>query len=99
MILHTLVSAAHDLAGSLPALPDPGASQPGGTDGVTTILGWLKWVGYVVVAGAVIVGGIMISVNLRRGEGQDALPKILWPMAGAIVIGAGISWVSTISGA
>ncbi|MCL2090924.1 MAG: hypothetical protein FWH11_06840 [Micrococcales bacterium] len=99
MILHTLASIAHDAVSTLPALPDPGATQPPGTEGVDTILGWLKWVGYVVVAGAVIVGGIMIAVNLRRGEGQDALPKILWPMAGAIVIGAGISWVSMISGA
>ncbi len=99
MFLHTLASVTNDVVSSLPALPDPAAQQPGGTEGVNTLLGWLKWIGYIVVAGAVIVGGIMISVNLRRGEGQDALPKIMWPMAGAIVIGAGISWVTTISGA
>ena len=48
---------------------------------------------------ALIVGGILIAVSFRRGEGHDALPKILWPMAGAIVIGGGAALVGILAGA
>ncbi len=94
------VAATADLALLAPALiPDPAPAQPPGTEGVTTILSWLKWMGYVVVGGAIVIGGILIAVSFRRGEGQDALPKILWPMGGAIVIGAGAAWVGIIAAA
>lgn len=98
-VLDTLVTAANDFAAIvLTQIPDPDPVQPPGTEGVTTIMSWLKWIGYAVVGGAIVVGGIMIAVSFRRGEGQDALPKILWPMAGAIVIGAGAAWVGIIAG-
>lgn len=94
-----LLSAVNDFAAIAPVqIPDPDPVQPPGTEGVTTIMAWLKWIGYAVVGGAIIVGGILIAVSFRRGEGHDALPKILWPMAGAIVIGAGAAWVGTIAG-
>ncbi len=80
-------------------IPDPDPVQPPGTEGVTTILSWLKWIGYVVVGGAIIVGGILIAVNFRRGEGQDAITKIIWPMAGAIVIGGGAALIGILAGA
>lgn len=99
-MLHSILTTAHDFVVITGAsIPDPSPQQPPGTGGVTTIMAWLKWIGYVVVGGAIIVGGIMIAVSFRRGEGHDALPKILWPMAGAIVIGAGVAWVGTIAGA
>ena len=98
-VLETLVHAANDLAALAPMqIPDPDPVQPPGTEGVTTIMSWLKWIGYAVVGGAILVGGIAIAVSFRRGEGHDALPKILWPMAGAIVIGAGAGWIGTIAG-
>lgn len=78
-------------------IPNPDPAAPPGMAGVTTIIGWLKWIGYVVVGGAIIVGGIMIAVSLRRGEGQDSLSKILWPLAGAIVIGSGIAMVTALT--
>lgn len=79
-------------------IPDPAPKQPPNTEGVSTLLAWLKWGGYAVVGGAIIVGGALIAVSLRRGEGQDALPKIIWPMVGAIVIGGGIGMVGTLTG-
>ncbi len=107
-VLHTLLDFANDVTLHVtnaaihlpfkPDIPDPDPAQPPGTGGISTILGWLKWIGYSVVGAAVVIGGIMISVSFRRGEGHDALPKIIWPMAGAIVIGAGIGWVSQIAG-
>lgn len=98
-VLDTLITAANDFAAVVPAqIPNPDPVQPPGTGGITTIMAWLKWIGYAVVGGAIIVGGILIAVSFRRGEGHDALPKILWPMAGAIVIGAGAAWIGTIAG-
>lgn len=93
-----VLHAVTELATHLADIPNPDATQPDGVEGVTTILGWLKWIGYAVVAGAMIVGGTMIAVSFRRGEGHDALPKVLWPMAGAIVIGSGATWIATIAG-
>lgn len=98
-VLDTLITAATHLAAIVPAdIPNPDPVQPPGTEGVTTIMSWLKWIGYAVVGGAIIVGGILIAVSFRRGEGHDALPKVLLPMAGAIVIGAGAAWIGTIAG-
>ena len=99
MALPELIAATTHLLGVLPLqIPNPDPVQPPGTQGVETILAWLKWIGFAVVAGAIIVGGIGIAVALRRGEAGDALPKILWPMAGAIVIGGGIGMVSALMG-
>lgn len=94
-LLTSLSETAHHITG---LIPDPEPQQPPGTEGVTTILAWLKWIGYVVVGGAIIVGGILIAVSFRRGEGHDALPKILWPMAGAIVIGGGAALIGILAG-
>lgn len=90
-----LAGAAQDVVASI---PNPAPAAPPGTEGVTTIVSWIKWLGYAVVGAAIIVGGILISVMFRRGEGHDALPKILWPCGGAIVIGAGASWISILAG-
>lgn len=99
MALPEFINTAGQILGLIPMqIPDPDPAQPPGTGGVTTILAWLKWIGYAVVGGSIIVGGIGIAVALRRGEAHDALPKILWPMAGAIVIGGGISMVTTLMG-
>lgn len=99
MALPELITATTHLLGVLPLqIPDPDPVQPPGTEGVSTILAWLKWIGFAVVGGAIIVGGIGIAVALRRGEAGDALPKVLWPMAGAIVIGGGIGMVSALMG-
>lgn len=100
MALPEFIDAAGQLLGLIPMqIPNPSPRQPPGTGGITTILAWIKWIGFAVVGGAIIVGGIGIAVALRRGEAGDALPKILWPMAGAIVIGGGIGMVSTLMGA
>ena len=65
---------------------------------MTTIISWFKWIGYVVVGGAIIVGGILIAVSFRRGEGHDSITRIIWPMAGAIVIGGGAALIGIIAG-
>lgn len=97
MVIPELVDAVVNL---IPLqIPNPDPQRPPGTGGVTTLLAWLKWIGFAVIGGAIIVGGILIGLAFRRGEGHDALPKVLWPCAGAIVIGGGISMVTTLMGA
>lgn len=99
MALPELINTANQIFGLIPMqIPNPDPVQPPGTRGVSTILAWLKWIGFAVVGGAIIVGGIGIAVALQRGQAADALPKILWPMAGAIVIGGGIGMVSSLMG-
>lgn len=99
MALPEFINTAGQLFGLIPMqIPNPGPVQPPGTGGVSTIISWLKWIGFAVVGGAIVVGGIMIAVAFRRGEGGDALAKVLWPMAGAIVIGGGIGMVTLLAG-
>lgn len=94
-VFHAAADTAVTLAG---VIPDPDPVQPPGTGGVTTVIGWLKWIGYAVVGGAIIIGGMLIAISFRRGEGHDALPKILWPCGGAIVIGGGVAIITTLIG-
>lgn len=97
MLVPEIVTATAHLLGLIPLqIPDPAPVQPPGTGGITTIIGWLKWVGFAVVGGAIIVGGIMIAVSMRHGEGGQSISKILWPMAGAIIIGGGVGLVSAL---
>lgn len=94
-----LMATANDVA-SLTAgiIPDPAPQQPPNTGGVSTLLAWLKWGGYAVVAGAIIIGGAFIAVGTRHGEGQDAFKRILFPCLGAIIIGGGVGIVSQLIG-
>ena len=50
-VFHAAADTAVTLAG---VIPDPDPVQPPGTGGVTTLIGWLKWIGYAVVGGAII---------------------------------------------
>lgn len=99
-MMMTLIHTAIDAMAQLPAgtIPDPAPVQPPGTAGITTLISWVKWIGFAIVGVAIILGGVMVAVGLRRGEGQDAATKIVWPFAGAIVIGGGISMVSALIG-
>lgn len=99
-VLDTLLTAVTDFTAAVPMqIPDPDPELPPGTEGqVSTVIAWLRGIGFAIIGGALIVGGILIGVSFRRGEGHDALPKILWPMAGAIVVGGAIAWVSFLIG-
>lgn len=84
--------------GLVSALPDPAPVQPPGTEGFVTILGWAKWVGLVAAILAIIVGGMMMMFNARRGEGGENVARIGWVLAGVILIGSATALVGFISG-
>ena len=79
------------LAAEAPAptsdIPAPTGIQPPGTEGLTTILGWIAWgVTFLCVVGVFFVAGSMAFAH-RRGEGSEAVGKLGWVM-GACILGA-----------
>ena len=68
-------------------IPAPTSIQPPGTEGLTTILGWIAWgVTFLCVVGVFFVAGSMAFAH-RRGEGSEAVGKLGWVM-GACILGA-----------
>ena len=68
-------------------IPQPTGVQPPGTEGLTTILGWIAWgVTFLCVVGVFFVAGSMAFAH-RRGEGSEAVGKLGWVM-GACILGA-----------
>lgn len=98
--ISTLSTLAGDvLPGIVSALPDPAPQQPPGTEGITTILGWAKWVGLVAAILAFIFAGIMMMFKSRRGEGGENVATLGWVTAGIIVVGSATALVGFLSGA
>ena len=74
-------------------IPDPAPVQPPGTDGLSTILGWVKWVALAVCVMGLIVAGALMAVQSRRGEGGEHVGKIGMALGGVVVISAAASLV------
>ncbi len=77
----------------LTAVPDPAPAQPPGTEGLTAILGWVKWVALTVCVIGLIVAGALMAVQSRRGEGGEHVGKIGMALGGVVVISAAASLV------
>jgi hypothetical protein len=87
--LHSILTAATDLAAVVSgALPDPEPTQPPGTSGFVTIMGWVKWVALAVCIIGLIVAGAMMAINSRRGEGSEHAALIGRILAGVVIISA-----------
>lgn len=68
-------------------IPAPKGVQPPGTEGLTTVLGWVAWgVTFLCVVGVFLVAGKMAFAH-RRGEGSEAIGQLGWVM-GACILGA-----------
>lgn len=76
-------------AGNLAAaIPNPGPIQPPGTEGLVSIMGWVKWIALAVCIIGLVVAGALMAVNSRRGEGGEHMGKIAMALGGVIVISA-----------
>lgn len=95
----TFMSAANDLIVALPQIPNPDPVQPPGTEGLTAIMGWAKWVALAICILGLIAAGAMMSINSRRGEGGEHVGKIGMALGGVIVISAAASLVGFLMGA
>ena len=91
--MSTTLTATHDLLASgsrrlrAADIPAPTGIQPPGTEGLTTILGWIAWgVTFLCVVGVFFVAGSMAFAH-RRGEGSEAVGKLGWVL-GACILGA-----------
>ena len=90
----TLTQAATDVVALLPLqVPDPNPVQPPGTEGVTSIMGWAKWVALAVCVLGLIAAGALMAIQSRRGEGGEHVGKIGMALGGVIVISAAGSLV------
>ncbi len=84
--MNVLLSAALSLPLAV-EIPKPTGIQPPGTEGLTTILGWIAWgVTFLCVVGVFFVAGSMAFAH-RRGEGSESVGKLGWVM-GACILGA-----------
>lgn len=93
--LITAVSLVGDYAATVAPLgiPDSPPIQPPGTEGVTTIMGWLKWVALAICVIGLIIAGALMAIQSRRGEGGEHAGKIGMALGGVIVISAATSLI------
>lgn len=99
LLLETVNQVATVAASVVPAdIPNPGPVQPPGTGGVTTVISWAKWIGYVVAGLGIIFIAIRMAIQHRRGEGGEHLGALGWVVGAVILIGGGIGLISTLAG-
>lgn len=79
-------------------LPDPDPVAPPGTEGVTTIISWVKWGALIVAVLALIAAGAMIGLQRRRGEGDEGIGWIAKILVGVVIIGGAVSLISFLAG-
>ncbi|BDZ44013.1 hypothetical protein GCM10025865_33560 (plasmid) [Paraoerskovia sediminicola] len=73
----------------------PGSRAPD-SGNITTILGYVSWIGFSMAAIALVILGALIAVSLRRGEGVSAVGRIGFVLGGAILIGGSAGIVSVL---
>ena len=97
--MHTLTTGMDLATRLLAVVPDPAPVQPPGTDGLLSIMGWVKWVALAICIIGLIVAGAMMAIQSRRGEGGEHAGKIGMALGGVIVITAAGSLVGFLMGA
>lgn len=79
----------------LAQVPNPGGGEaPPGSEGLLTILRWAAWIALALGVLGVIIAGITMMIQVRRGEGGEGLSRLGWTLAGCVVV-AGASGLVT----
>lgn len=94
--VHELITLADDI-------PNPGPKTPDKLTGARdTLLGWLKWGGYSIAAGSIILSGIKMLWGSGGGRGAttaaDAAVEIPWKVLGVALISGGAALLSQFVG-
>ncbi|MGW7681264.1 TrbC/VirB2 family protein [Kribbella sp. NPDC054772] len=74
----------------------PLEAPPGVEGGLTKVLGWVKWIAYMVCTLGILIAGGMMAVGQRRGEGGEHAARLGWVLAACIVIGAATALVDAL---
>ncbi len=82
----------------LAGVPDPAPQQPPGTEAVTDLMGWFKWVALAVCMAGLIAAGALMAIQSRRGEGGEHVGKIGMALGGVIIISAAGALVGFLAG-
>jgi hypothetical protein len=67
-------------------IPKPTPVVPPQAQGLLTVLNWASGIGLVLGVLGVIIVGIGMVIQLRRGEGGESIGKLGWVLAGCIII-------------
>lgn len=67
-------------------IPTPTPVVPEQAKGLLTVLDWASGIGLVLGVLGVIIVGIGMVIQLRRGEGGESIGKLGWVLAGCIII-------------
>ena len=91
VIVPTLVHVVAAVPLQIPG--DPTAQQPPGTEGISTVMGWAKWVALAICILGLVAAGALMAIQSRRGEGGEHVGKIGMALGGVVVISAAGSLV------
>lgn len=96
----SLLLAAVDVLANVPTLiPDPDPVAPPGAEApVGLLLGWGKWIGLIAAVIGIIIIGVKITINIRRGEAAGELGGLLYVAIACILFGSAASIVGFLSG-
>ncbi|MET3937140.1 hypothetical protein [Arthrobacter sp. D5-1] len=67
-------------------IPNPTPVVPAEAGGLLTVLNWASGIGLVLGVLGVIIVGIGMVIQLRRGEGGESIAKLGWVLMGCIII-------------
>lgn len=78
-------------------IPNPPATQPPGTGGVSNILGYVKWTAIVALVIILIVTTIVYVIQSRRGDGSQGVNGIVIVLFGVAVVSGATAIIASIA--
>ena len=92
--INALTPATSGTEGTVMAL-DAVPTQPPGTEGLTTVIGWILWAATTLLFIYFIFGLVQAGKARRQGDSVEAP---LWPMVAAFLVGsAGAIWTAVVA--
>ncbi|WP_127920976.1 hypothetical protein [Bifidobacterium xylocopae] len=75
-------------------IPNPPATQPPSTGGITSVMGWVKWGAAIFAAILLIAAFITWARSAGNGDDRDGLSKISMVLFAAVGVSAAFSLVA-----
>lgn len=79
-------------------IPNPAPTQPPGTSGIVTLMGWLKWGGFIACGVGIIISIILWVIHSRRGDDDEGISGIGKGLIAVVIVGAAFGLVGTLAG-